>query len=467
MIEIEQVIESRKEDFIQIAKDIWEYAEIGYDLPKSSSRMIDYLKECGFRVKADVCGIPSSFIAEYGEGRPIIGLMAEYDALPGLSQTVETKQEARVPGKPGHGCGHNLLGTASLAAAVAVKAKMEQGTLKGTVRLYGTPAEEIMTGKVYMAKCGLFDDLDTVVGWHPKGINAVIEYSTAAICAVKFHYTGIAAHAGNCPQNGRSALDAVELLDISANYLREHVPPDIKLHYAPIVDNLVPNIVPHKASVWYCIRGNTMEHVKEVYQRLLRCAHGASEMTDTTYTVEYLGGSYDYMPNRTLDKELWKVMNQIPCPRFTEEEVAFAEKIGTGSAHISDSFRASVAADYGLNVTGELCEFVAPLSEKKANQHVSGSLDIGDVSYLVPTTQFLAACQSYSCVGHTWQVTAFAGSSVGMKGMIWAAKVLGSMVVHLMQHPELIEAAKKEHEEKIKHHPYTCQLPEGWKPSVS
>lgn len=467
MTDIEKYIDENKDLFIQVASDIWEYAEVGYTEFKSAARLTGVLKEHGFRVQEGVADAPTAFIAEYGSGRPIVGMTAEYDALPNLSQKKSDKPEPLVPGGNGHGCGHNLLGTAPLAGALAVKEAIDRGEVHGTVRLYGTPAEELLSGKVYLAKQGVFDDLDVLVAWHPEGVNSVFEMSTSANCSVKFHFQGKTAHAASDPFNGRSALDAVELMNVSANYLREHVLPGTKLHYATIAPDLVPNIVPDKASVWYFVRAVDSAVVRDVYSRLVHCANGAAEMTGTSYTIEYLGGCADYMPNRTLNKALWEEMSKIPVPKFTAEEHEFARVVGDYTPENGKRFRATLEKDYGVDAQeGYICEFLAPLSEIKAKTTIGGSLDIGDVSRIVPTTQFLAIGQGYSCGSHGWQCTTFSASTIGMKGMLYAAKVFGNMVCRLMRDPELIAAAQEEFQKKTGGVKYESSLPDTWKPGV-
>lgn len=467
MTSIEKFIDLNQSLFIKTATDIWEYAEVGYQEFKSAACMAELLKSYGFRVQQGVGDANTAFIAEYGTGAPIIGLMAEYDALPNLSQKLGVKQEALKPGANGHGCGHNLLGTAALAAAIAVKEAIESGEIQGTIRLYGTPAEELLTGKVYMAKQGVFDDLDIALGWHPEGVNAVFEMSTSAMRSAKFHFKGVTAHAASDPFNGRSALDAVELMNISANYLREHVLPGVKIHYATIVSDLVPNIVPDKASVWYFVRGNDTNVVNDVYERLVHCANGAAEMTGTDYTIEFLGGCSDYMPSRTLNKVLWEEMSKIPVPKYTEEEHEFAREVGLYSAESGERFRDSLEAAYGVEAReGHICEFLAPLSDIKAKTTIAGSLDIGDVSKIVPTAQFTAVCQGYSCGSHGWQCTSFSASNIGMQGMLYAAKAMGNMSVRLMNDSDLVSAAKEEFKNKLKGVRYKSPLPDHWKPGM-
>lgn len=461
----ENYIEKNREQFIEIASSIWEYAEVGYEEVKSSALIADTLEKNGFRVKRGIADAKTAFIAEHGDGMPIIAFTAEYDALPNVSQKKSDRPEPIVPGGNGHGCGHNLLGTASLAAALAVKHAIDSGEVHGTIRLYGTPAEELLTGKVYMAKQGVFQDVDALVAWHPEGVNAVFEMSTSANRSVKFHFTGVTAHAASDPHNGRSALDAVELMNIAANYLREHVPPGTKIHYATIAANLVPNIVPDHVSVWYYIRAADTMVLNDVYDRLVHCANGAAEMTGTSYTVEDLGGCASYMPNRTMNKALWEEMNRIPVPQFTAEEHEFARVVGDYSEPAGQQFRNSLKMAYGVDAReGYICEFLAPLSTIKENTTIGGSLDIGDVSLITPVAQFTAVCQGYSCGSHGWQCTTFSASSIGMKGMLYAGKVLANMACRLLSDHKLLNAAKAEFHEKMKNVTYRPSLPDDWTP---
>ena len=464
-MDIKAVIQDKEKEFINVAMDIWNYAETGYKEFKSAKRLCDCLREEGFNINDSIPELPTAFIAEYGSGKPVVAFWAEYDALPGLSQKVLPFKEPVAEGAPGHGCGHNLLGTASLAAAVAVKELIKKGKIKGTVRLYGTPAEELLTGKVVMVKLGLFDDVDAIIGWHPERINMVMETPTSAVCLVKFHYTGKTAHDAVDPWNGRSALDAVELLNISANYLREHVPPGTTLHYSTLTEPLAPNIVPEKASAWYFVRARKRETAQSVYGRLVRCAKAAAEMTDTKVEVEFCGGCSDYLPNRTIEKCLYEAMVSCEPISYTEEEMDFIRDISKTLPGSLEASQAQVRTDYGINVSDKLiCDFFAPLSETKRKTCITGSMDIGDVSYIVPTAQINIACYGYAIAGHSWQVAAYAGHSVGMKGMLKAGEVMAKGAKLLFEDTSIIDRAKEEHKESLGGKPYESPLPDGYKP---
>ena len=310
-MDFEKLIQSRSSFCREVASTLWGYAETAFKEYRSCQYLCEILEKEGFHITKSPAGVETAFIAEYGQGSPVVALLAEYDALPKLSQQVSVTHKPLKEGGSGHGCGHNMLGTASLAAALAVKDAIVSGEAQGTVRLYGTPAEELLLGKVMLVKGGVFDGVDVALGWHPERYNALLESTFTAVNAVKFHYHGRTAHAAIDPYNGRSALDAVELLNVSANYLREHVPKTVSLHYSTLCDGLAPNVVPENATAWYFVRGANRREVDSVYQRLRRCAFAAAEMTDTTCTEEFLGGCSDYMPNRTLEGVLWNQMKEI------------------------------------------------------------------------------------------------------------------------------------------------------------
>lgn len=287
---IEKTIYELSPLLIRISDTLWNYAETAFQEYQSAEYLSGILEEHGFRIMNKAGGLDTAFIAEYGQGAPVIAFFAEYDALPGLSQKISPVREPVKNKEAGHGCGHNLLGAGSVAAALAVKEAINAGEASGTIRLYGTPAEEVLLGKVIMAQKGIFDDVDAGLGWHPERFNALLESRFTAVNSAKFHFHGKTAHAAVDPYNGRSALDAVELLNISANYLREHVPKSVSLHYSTLCGDFAPNIIPDEAGAWYFVRGADRKEVDDVYGRLLRCAFAAADMTDTSCTEEFLGG---------------------------------------------------------------------------------------------------------------------------------------------------------------------------------
>lgn len=460
---ISESIQARAEQLCQVAQQIWEYAEVAFQERKSASLLCDILEAEGFRVTRGAGGIETAFVAEYGSGKPVIGLCAEYDALAGLSQTVDTQAHPREEGAPGHGCAHNLLGTGSLAAALAVKDVLASTGQPGTIRLFGTPAEEVLLGKPLMVHAGLFEGTDAMIGWHPDHFNAVMESRTTAMCSVKFHYHGVAAHAAIDPYDGRSALDAVELLNISANYLREHIRPGSTIHYAPTIKEFTPNVVPDTASVWYFVRATDTKTVKEIYDRLVRCANAAAEMTDTTCETEFLGGCSDYLPNRTLEKVLWEELERSHPVTYDDEDRRFISGITQTMSSFLAPTQKRLMDLYGIDASDKLiCDFVAPLSEKRRASLVQGSMDIGDVSYLMPTVYLSVTCCGFAVPSHSWPLVAYANHPVGKKGMLRGGEVMGTTALRLMQEPQLLEAAQEELRQVTKDSPYIPLLPDQY-----
>ncbi|NMA94020.1 MAG: amidohydrolase, partial [Clostridiales bacterium] len=320
-------VDSREDELTDLAKKIWEFAELGFKETKSAKAIADYLEDQGFKVQRGVGTVKTAICAEYGTGKPVIAFLGEYDALPDLNQKVTTKQEFLFPEDPnraGHGCGHNTLGVGAVGAALMVKDAIESGAVKGTVRFYGCPAEEILAGKVFMVRDGAFDDVDCAMTWHSGAYNGAWGACYTCMNSVKFHFHGKAAHAAGHPFDGRSALDAVELMNVAANYMREHVIPDVRLHYATISDG-APNTVPPECTVWYYVRAPKRHQVEEVYQWLCDCAKGAALMTQTTFDIEFLTGCSEVMPNDVLEKVMHQACKDVGPPKFTEADHAFAK----------------------------------------------------------------------------------------------------------------------------------------------
>ena len=459
---IAESIEKRARQLCDVAERIWEYAEIAFEEKKSAQLLCDVLEREGFHVAREAGGIKTAFVAEYGSGGPVIGLCAEYDALEGLSQMVDVRKHPRVEGAPGHGCAHNLLGAGSLAAALAVKDGLALAGQPGNIRRFCTREEEVPLGKPLMVRAGLFEGTDVMIGWHPDHFNAVMESRTTAMCSVKFHYHGVAAHAAIDPYNGRSALDAVELLNISANYLREHIRPSSTIHYSPQIKDFPPNVVPDTASVWYFVRATDTRTAKEIYNRLVRCAKAAAEMTDTTCEVEFLGGCSDYLPNRVLEQVLWEELDKSRPVVYSEEDKAFIAGITENMADFLAPTQKRLMDLYDIDASGKLiCDFVAPLSEKRRASLVQGSMDIGDVSYLIPTAYLSVTCCGFAVPGHSWSLAAYANHEVGKKGMLRGGEVMGTTALRLMREPETIERAKEELQRMTKDAPYVSMLPDG------
>jgi aminobenzoyl-glutamate utilization protein B len=427
------------------------FVEMGLEEFKSSRLLADLLEKNGFRVERGVADLPTAFVASWGSGKPIIGILAEYDALPGLSQKAATPtRQEMTPGGPGHGCGHNLFGVGSSAAAMAMKAAMEKYKIPGTVRLYGCPAEETFIGKVYMARAGLFNDLDACLCWHPGSGNSVGTGSSTAVNSFEVIFRGKTAHAGSAPWGGRSALDAVELMNSGVNFLREHVSPNAKIHYMIKDGGEAPNIVPDYARVWYYVREADRKSVEALYTRVLKCAEGAATMTETTMEVNFITGVYNRLPNRVLCEVVHRNLTEIGLPMYTEEEQRYARAL-----------QKSVGAEEkGINTE------ISPLGDGRGI--AGGSTDVADVNWIVPMAGDLSVATSPTGVpGHHWGIVSSSGSTIGIKGMLAVGKVLAASGIEILLRPEIREKATAEFKEKTKGFTYKSPLPEGQKPPKS
>ncbi|MHB9030749.1 MAG: amidohydrolase [Candidatus Latescibacterota bacterium] len=443
-------VDGNRKAFEDAAIAIHGFAEIGLEEYQSSKALADLMEKNGFQVERGVADMPTAFVATFGSGKPIIGILAEYDALPGLSQKAsQPVQQPVVSGAPGHGCGHNLLGAGSCAAAVAMKAAMEKHTLSGTVRLYGCPAEETIIGKVYMAKAGLFNDLDACLVWHPSGENKVHVESNRALNSFEVTFHGKTAHAAGDPWSGRSALDAVELMSVGVNYLREHSRESVRIHSIIQDGGKAPNIVPDYSRVWYFVRDSTRKGVEETYDRVLKCAEGAALMTGTTMKVNLITGVYNYLPNRVISEVLQQNLTAIGAPGFQPQEVQFAR---------------ALQKSLGAEEKGPKTQ-IEPLGDGKGLS--GGSTDASDVSWIVPTSgEMGVVCNPEGTPGHHWGVTASSGSTLGLKGMATAGKVLAASGVELLMTPGILEKARAEFKEKTKDSPYKSPIPDGQKPPI-
>jgi aminobenzoyl-glutamate utilization protein B len=407
---------------------IWNFAEVGYKEVKSSALLQQQLKDAGFTVDAGVAGIPTAFVATYGNGKPVIGILAEFDALPGLSQQAVPEKQPINGQIAGHGCGHHLFGTASVAAGIEIQKLIASGQLKGTIKVYGCPAEEGGSGKVYMVRAGLFNDVDVVLHWHPGAENGVTMTSALANISAKFRFHGIAAHAAASPDKGRSALDAVEAMDYMANMMREHVPQETRIHYIITNGGKAPNVVPDFAEVYYYVRHPNKEQVKSIFDRLVKAGEGAALGTGTTMDYEIIGGTHDLLLNKTLAQVMQTNLEQVGGVSYTADEIAFGKKLQST-----------------FNFTPPPIESAATIKPLKEEQDAGGgSTDVGDVSYAVPTVGLRAATWIPGTPAHSWQATACGGTDIGAKGMMVAAKTLALTAIDLYQNPSVVEAAKKE-----------------------
>ncbi len=424
-------LDGRFAEYAALSKQIWDFAELGYMEEKSSLLLQEQLRKEGFAVTAGVAGIPTAFVATYGAGKPTVGILAEYDALPGLATEAKADFTPIPNQKGGHGCGHNLFGTASVAAAVEVKNWLKASGHAGTVRLYGCPAEEGGSGKVYMVREGLFADVDVVLHWHPGSQNAADAGTSLANKNGKFRFRGIAAHAAASPERGRSALDGVEAMDMMVNMMREHVPSDTRIHYVITKGGEAPNVVPAFAEVYYYARHKDRDILQSVWKRIENAAEGAAKGTGTQVEWEVLGGVFNMLPNATLAEVMHGNLRAVGGITYTPEETAFAQKI-------SESFPAEQRVP--ITKAAEVKDFRnAPDSPTSG-----GSTDVGDVSWAVPTVGLQTATWVPGSSAHSWQSTAASGMSIGQKGMLVAAKTLALTAFDLYNTPALIEKARAE-----------------------
>ena len=421
-------IQDKYDHYKKIALQIWDYAEVGYKEEKSTALLQQELKDNGFTVQAGVAGIPTAFVATYGNGSPVIGILAEYDALPGIMQEAVPERKVAAGKEAGHACGHHLFGTASVAAGIALKDQILANGWKGTIKVYGCPAEEGGSGKVYMTRAGLFDGVDVVMHWHPGNNNSVNISGALANKSAKFRFYGLSAHASAAPEKGRSALDGVEAMDAMVNMMREHVPSATRIHYVITNGGKAPNVVPDFAEVYYYVRHPDKQDVVKIFDRVVKAAEGAALGTGTTMKYEVIGGTHDLLLNDTLNAVMYKDLQLAGTVILSPEEIEFGKKIqSTFTFSYPDISEAAT---------------LRPL--KKPEEGSPGSTDVGDVSYNVPTVGFSTATWIPGTPAHSWQAVACGGTDIGVKGMIVAAKALTNMGIDLLHNPGLIDAAKKE-----------------------
>ncbi len=428
----------------QVSDDLWTFSEVGLREFKSNERLTKLLEGQGFKIERGVAGMPTAFVASYGSGGPVIGFLAEYDALSGVSQEAVPERKPRQAPDAGQACGHNLYGTASVAAAIATKEAMARNGLAGTVRLYGTPAEETLIGKIFMFRAGVFNDLDAAFSWHPGSETAASYDYSKALVSVKFRFQGLTAHASTSKHEGRSALDAVELMNVGANYLREHVRDDARIHYVITDGGGQPNVVPAKAEVWYYVRADRHRDVERYFARLDAVAKGAAQMTETTVEKTVVTDTPEILPNRTLAELVDRNLRLVGAPRFSAADRTFAAAL-----------QASLDGDFART----LAEDISPLPDKP-EQGVASN-DQGVISWSVPVGRLGAATYPIGTPGHSWQVVAAAGHSLGQPGMLVAAKTLALSAVEVLMNPSIAAAAKKDLELLKRGTQYNTLLPAG------
>ena len=424
------------------ALQIWDFAEVGYKETKSAALHVQHLKEAGFKVETGVADIPTAFVATYGSGSPVIGILAEYDALPGLAQTAGPEKNTIAGKIAGHACGHHLFGTASVASGIVIKELIAAGKLKGTIKVFGCPAEEGGSGKVFLVRAGLFNDVDAVIHWHPDIENKVGTSMALANKSAKFKFYGIASHAAMSPEQGRSALDAVEAMDHMVNMMREHIPQETRIHYVITNGGKAPNVVPDFAEVYYYVRHPKRKDVVEIFDRVVKAAEGAALGTGTTMKYDIIGGTHDLLINKTLAEVMQTNLEKVGGITYSEDEIAFAKKI-------QPSFIGAIAPI-------ESVASFKPLSYE--NDGNTGSTDVGDISYVKPTVGLRAATWVPGTSAHSWQAVAAGGTEIGTKGMLLASKTMALTAIDLMSNPLLIQKANQELKSSIGDYKYKALL---------
>jgi len=426
-----QDLQAHYADYRQLAQRIWGFAEVGYQETQSSALLQKTLRDHGFAVQAGVAGIPTAFVATYGSGQPVIGVLAEFDALPGLAQQAVATKTPIVGQNAGHGCGHNLFGTASVATGLELRKLLKEGKLHGTVKVYGCPAEEGGSGKVYLVREGLFNGVDAVIHWHPGSENAAMAGKYIANSSAKFRFHGVAAHAAAAPERGRSALDGVEAMDNMVNMMREHVPQETRIHYVITNGGKAPNVVPDFAEVYYYVRHPNRADVQAIFERVVKAAEGAALGTGTTMDYAVVGGTHDLLINETLAHALQSNLEQVGGVSYSPEEIAFGKQIQESlGAPAPPVAQAAVVEPYTARDLG-------------------GSSDVGDVSYVVPTVGLQAATWIPGTPAHSWQAVACSGREIGTKGLMVAAKTMTLTAIDLFTTPELLTQAKAELKQKV------------------
>ncbi|MEH6940833.1 M20 family metallopeptidase [Bacillus sp. JJ722] len=459
---ISDTIEKKRDKFIELSDKIWETPEICFEEQQSAEYLCHALQEEGFQVEKGVAGLQTGFIGSYGHGKPVVAILGEFDALTGLSQKKGLAyHEPVISGGNGHGCGHNLLGVGAFAAAVAIKDYMKQTGLQGTVRYYGCPAEEAGSGKAYMATAGLFDDVDFALSWHPGTMPGIMNISSLANYSVRFKFTGKSAHAAAAPHLGRSALDAVELMNVGVNYLREHMIPEARVHYAITnTGGISPNVVQANAEVVYLIRAPKKQQVQELYDRVYNIAKGAALMSGTTVETMFEGTASDLFPNKILADVMYKNLAAVGVPSYDEQDEQFAKEI---IETLSEEDRH--AAFVGMNKetiklvkNKSIMDLIGPPIEQEFT--MAGSTDVGDVSWIVPTMQCMTTCWALGTPAHTWQVVSQGAMPIAHKGFLQAGKVIACTAIETMENLEIIEKAKAELKDRLDGETYISLIPE-------
>lgn len=456
--ELFETIESERERLEELTQEIWETPELGLHETESAAVLVETLEDEGFDVETGVGGMPTAFVAEYGEGGPRVGILGEYDALPGLSQDRTTDRKPIEAGGPGHGCGHNLYGVGAVGAAIGVARAIDRGDVDGTIVCYGCPAEETLIGKTYMARAGVFDDLDAALTWHPGDVTRPWTSSSNAMNSIMFNFEGTAAHAAGSPESGRSAADAVQLLNIGVEHMREHMIDDARIHYTVTNGGQAPNVVPADASVWYYVRAPTRDDVDRLTEWVRDIANGAAVMAGVDVNERFLTGCYDYLANEPVTDALWENLDELGRVGYDSEDEAFAAEL---QETISEENRQAQLGRYPTELRERIEDevlFDEPVPAIDDGDRLNGSTEVGDVSWITPTAQIWVAAWPVGTPGHTWQIVA-ANGDYARKAAVYAAKAMGGAAADLMNDPERLERAREEFEAATGGREYETPLP--------
>lgn len=468
---VESYLKDKQDLIKEVNEKIWHYAEVGLEEEKSVALYKKLLVQESFDVEMGIAGMPTAFVATYGSGKPVIGITAEYDALPQLSQEAGKAEKSPVQkGGHGHGCGHNSLGAAAFGAALATKEYLKEHNVSGTIKLFGCPSEEKDNGKTFMAREGYFDDVDSAFTWHPMDRNIAWSFRSLANISVVFNFKGQTSHAAASPHLGRSALDSVEVMNVGVNYLREHIIPEARVHYAYVdVGGTAPNVVQGTASVHYYIRAPKVSQALEIFERVKDVAKGAALMSGTTTSYEVQTGLSDFIPNPTLTKEVQDAMELYGSPQFSEEDFELAKAFHNSlSEEEKQNIKQDLTKMYGREKAEQMIQRplhmdIMPLV--MSDHAMPGSTDVGDVSYVTPTAQFTMATTALGTSPHTWQMTAQGHTSIALKGVEAAAGVMAIASIRVLEDPSIAEKAKKELYEETGG-TYVCPIPEDVQPNV-
>ena len=459
-------IDENTKHLTRMSDKIWEYAELGLWETRSSKLIADELEKNGFKVTRSIAGMPTAFVAEWGTGKNTIGVQGEFDALPGISQKKTATKEPLKPGHAGHGCGHNIHGVSGMAGAIATRYALEESKIKARIKFFGTPAEENYAGKVFMVKDGYYDDVDACLSHHPSSMNTARLSSSTAVNGVKFHYYGKTSHAAGNPEQGRSALDAIELMNVGVNYLREHIIQEARVHYVIEAGGGQPNVVPDYARSWYYIRAPERDQLDPIYKRILKIAEGSAMMTETTLKVEFIDGLYNIIPNKIIAETVVKNMRETGAPAYTKKELEFAAEIAKSfpKEQKVDMLRKIKIPGWEKYVDVDLpTDILDPTGE---GETMAGSSDVGDVSWKCPTVEFGTTVNVLGAPGHSWQFVTMSANSVAHKSLVFAAKTIAGTAIDLITQPELIKKAKKEHADRLKGRTYKTPIPDDCVPPL-